>query len=233
MVVRRLTPDLASAARRFGKAQGATLNDVVVAACYRALFSLSPPRPGEPLHVQVPVDLRRYLPAERRTIGNLSGMIRAEVVFRPDQGFEDVLQQVHASLDRAKSDGPGLDSAITAALAGLMGFERTKAILAPMLARGRQTGRSPPLVTNLGILDEEQLRFDGVELADALLVGPVLHPPGFALAFSTFRGALTLTVGTSGGREQVALVERCLDAIVRELGALGSGPIAARGLRAG
>ncbi len=56
--------------------------------------------------------------------------------------------------------------------------------------------------------------------ADAFMVGPVLYPPGFALAFSTFRGALTLTAGYSGGSEQGELVERCLSEIERELALL-------------
>ena len=216
--MRRIPAEVVTAARQCGKQHGATLNDLVVTAFYQALFSLVTPASGVPLHVQIPVDLRRYLPEDQRSIANLSGMLYAEVTYEPGQSFEDTLRQVRDSLEEAKANLPGVDSAIFFELTRLMGFERLRNTMAQMLGRGQQTGRSAPLATNLGILDEGQLSFGDVATSDAFMVGPVLYPPGFAIAISTFRGALTLTAGYSGGCEQGELVERCLGGIERELG---------------
>ncbi len=213
LAFRRIPAETMLAVRRYGKQRGATLNDILVTAFYHAMFSLVTPAAGTPLHVQVPVDLRRYLPDNQRSIANLSGMLYTDVAYQPGQVFEDTLRQVHCSMEYAKGNQPGIASGIFFELTQLIGFARLRSSMSQMLGRGQETGRSAPLVTNLGILDEERLSFGDLAIADAFMVGPVLYPPGFALAFSTFRDALTLTAGYSGGREQGELVERCLGVI--------------------
>ncbi len=142
IVVRHIASEVVSAARQYGKQHGATLNDLLVTATYQALFSLVTPPSGLPLHVQVPVDLRRYLPENQRSIANLSGMLYSEVRHEPQDCFEDTLRQVHTSLGHAKANLPGIASAIMFETTRLMGFERLRGMLAPMLAPdSRPAGR--------------------------------------------------------------------------------------------
>ena len=61
ILTRRLARARTAAIRDYGRAHGATLNDLVLTALYRCLFRLLDLRPGGELTIPVMVDMRRYL----------------------------------------------------------------------------------------------------------------------------------------------------------------------------
>ena len=71
-----LDPEQFAKVRRASKNLGATLNDALLAAVFRAAFDALQNGAALPYPVMVPVDMRRYLPEEKRWIvGNLSSAV--------------------------------------------------------------------------------------------------------------------------------------------------------------
>jgi NRPS condensation-like uncharacterized protein len=61
ILTRRLPGARTAVIRDYGRALGATINDMVLTALYRSLFRLLDLRPGAELAIPVMVDMRRYL----------------------------------------------------------------------------------------------------------------------------------------------------------------------------
>ena len=89
--------------------------------------------------------------------------------------------------------------------------------MAARAMRGAQTGKTHPFFSNMGVLDPAWVDFGDAPVADAYGVGPVLHPPGFFLALSTFRGVLTLATSFCHTAVDARCVAQCLDLMVAEL----------------
>jgi NRPS condensation-like uncharacterized protein len=65
ILTRKLKRERIAALKEYGRARGATLNDVVLAAYYRSLFERLALSPGAKLRIPVMVDMRRYLEKAR------------------------------------------------------------------------------------------------------------------------------------------------------------------------
>ena len=215
-----------TALRAFGRSHEATLNDIFLAAYYRALIALFEPPAETPLTVQVSIDLRRYLAKGRaQAICNLSGGLFPAITRRSGEAFDQTLAAVTAAMGAIKADHPGVGTALFMENAFRQSFQQGLAAFSGMLAQYSTTGRWHPLLSNLGMLewpradgDRPAAQFFGeAEIADAFLVGPALYPPATMLAVSSFADALTFTMGYPDGAADPALVERFLDVFVGEL----------------
>ncbi len=83
-----LSADRFAAIKELGKKYKATVNDVLLAAFYRALFSTLEFEAGKNLEVSMTVDLRRYLhDKEEAAIRNLKSMIPIKINYDPAQTF--------------------------------------------------------------------------------------------------------------------------------------------------
>jgi len=61
ILTRKLGRERTAELKKYGRAKGATLNDVVLTAYYRCLFQRLAMSPGTELQIPVMVDMRRYL----------------------------------------------------------------------------------------------------------------------------------------------------------------------------
>lgn len=187
--------------REYGRARGATVNDVVLAAYARALCALLPREEAANLVVPNMVDLRRYLPGRRTgALCNLSSMFPCPVGDTAGEDFDGTLGRVREMTARSKAELPGL-----AGLPLLRGL-----LLLPFCAARRIFLRfyKNPLtgMTNIGVLGEDALRFGDAAPREAWATGSIKHPPYFQLAFTTYRGEVTFTVceyGTPGDRARI------------------------------
>ncbi|GAG78325.1 unnamed protein product, partial [marine sediment metagenome] len=94
-----------------------------------------------------------------------------------------------------KADNPGLGEPLYLGLLFKLGFGGARRISDKIMERLIKSGKSHPFLSNLGIIDEQQLDFGDAEVTDAFVLSLVDYPPHFMLAVSTYRGTMTFTVG--------------------------------------
>jgi NRPS condensation-like uncharacterized protein len=198
---------------------GATVNDVALAAFYRALFAELQPAEGRPMALNVSFDLRRYLdPADPMpAAANLSSVETAMLPRVSGESFTGTLARVVAEMATLKGGQPGVGSAVQLEYASRLGFKRVERMATEPMRRGREHGVSFPFLSNFGVLDAQALTFAGLTPSRALLLPPVGHPPFMMLAPSSYAGELSLAIGYADGETDPALVERILGGMVAEL----------------
>lgn len=219
MVVCRLSQEQLEEIKRYSKAKGATINDLILTAYYRAMPEMGQPVYGEPMDISVTVDLRRYLP-DRKTeaIRNFSGSEVTRIALMPDEPFNETLSRVSSMMNEIKSGRPGLQSAI--------GLERIEKIsLSETLAYYKMVSQWPyyccdkcaPVLSNLGTITNSIIKFGNMTVTDAYIVPPVVRAPGLLLMVSTYNGSMTLAAGYNEGSIPGEDIERLLNRIKNEL----------------
>jgi NRPS condensation-like uncharacterized protein len=208
-------PALVSLAR-YGKERGATLNDVFLAAAYRALAATAWDGTSA-LRIVITVDLRRWClpPRYAGTISNLSSWEFPFLMRNPGRSFDETLDRVSAMMCRRKRSRPGLALALIA--------HRTVRKLPQQIRADDGTrdlsttpeGGFTVTLSNEGLLDGSRLRFAGQAPISAFILPPFPRPPWLHLCLSGYNGALTLATVTS--RNGVEPAARFLDALLAEL----------------
>jgi NRPS condensation-like uncharacterized protein len=214
-----------AAVRRAGKALGATLTDVVLTALVRAIQPHATVPAGDPLIVMVTSDLRSRLPPERReTLANLFQGHFPALRCDPAEPFSTALAAVAREMGRLRASfsldeglrGEAAFSAVFRRYAGSPEPSRARAPLDPTFF----------LLSNVGAFDAARLDFGGPEVVDAQLLGTVSFGREVLVCVSSFRGALTLSIGFCASDFAPALIDGILDRLAAELrgfaGALGS-----------
>lgn len=77
--------------------------------------------------------------------------------------------------------------------------------------------------TNLGILDDKKLAFQGAVMKNAVGYSGLNKAPSFQIAVSTFRGETTVSSLVQCGEDEKKKVDRILDRIVTEITAFSAG----------
>jgi NRPS condensation-like uncharacterized protein len=218
IALRRVDAARLAAMRDYGRQRGAKVNDLLVAAIYRALFPLLHPRPGQPCLLALPVNLRRYLPpGYPLPVANLSGGNAYSLPYLPGESYDGALARVLAASRGFKAAVPGIGAAAFEALALGPSYAAGRALLRYVMGLAMKQGKIGPFLSNVGVLDESLVNFGEPPLADAYGLGVISFPPNLNVAASTFRGVLTLTSGYCPTAIPPATVESFLDAIIAEL----------------
>lgn len=216
--LRRVDPERVRALRAWGHAQAVSVNDILLAALYRALFVTLGASPGRPLTVGVPIDLRRYLaPGQPLPVCNLSNSADVAITLAPGAPFDDTLRRVHAAMQALKSTGRGLALAVLAELLAVPGFALARTAMEQLVRRIAPTGSATPFFSNVGVIDERLVDFGELAVVDAYGLGTVSFPPGLLITVSTFREVMTVAIGFCDRATDPGLVERLLDRLVGEL----------------
>lgn len=215
--VRKMAPADFQALKGYAKQHGATVNDLILTALYRSMFSQGNPPADMPLPVQVSLDLRPLLPkGKEQPVCNLSGALYPVVVYHPGETFEQTLAGVQAEMGRLKQGLPGLTGAMLIEMAMLQGFAKAKAMLSSM-TRVRSNRVTPLLLSNFGLLDSSRLAFGSLEIVEAFMLGPVMFGHGVMLTASTFAGQMTLAIGYCQSNIASQTVECLLEQVRLEL----------------
>lgn len=219
--VRRAEPEAFEEMRSAGRGLGATVNDTLLAAYYRALFEVLDWQPGKPAAIHLPIDLRRYLPQERaEAVCNCSGQLYPLLERVKGESFEGTLRRVRDLVGSFKERTPGIGGARYIELAARAGMSPSRVMWKMMVRDMEKTGRAHTYLSNMGVLDEEALDPGDAAVTDAFMVSPVMFPPGMLLGASSWGGRLTLTLGYSAAEANAAAVEGFMDALMGELGLL-------------
>ncbi len=208
-------PDRVAAIR--ADAPDATLNDLMLAGVARALARQAGPEGWDTLRIWGTVDLRRYLP-DRQADGlcNLSGFMYVNIGRVIGDTYSDTVARVKATVDRIKGLWPGLGYPIGSwlgmgpvplglidAMAGTVG-----ALFLPHM---------PPVLTNMGAIDEAALDFGEPAVRHARLVVPTSFAPGLIMGVSGFRGGVDFSMGHFCSALPPDQAAALLDAIDAEL----------------
>jgi len=216
-VVRRLPSTHVAFLSRYGKARGATLNDVLLAAAYRALALRGRWDGNSELRISMTVDLRRWClgNAHASAICNLSSLEFPYLGRNLGCDFDETLANVTAMTLRCKRRRPGL----APALAGnfLMKTWRRQILRHAAEDRLPKRVRATGTVTlsNEGALDKARLRFGAQSPASAHILPPFLALPNVHICASSYDGALTLAAVTPQNGHGV--VGGFLDALLQQL----------------
>jgi NRPS condensation-like uncharacterized protein len=188
--IRQIEPERLAIIHSYAKEKGVTMNDVLLTAFCRSLFIICDPPLNRCLRVEVPTNLRRYLPAGREgVISDLSAVYFLAIDRRDDESFEETLQRVHQDIDKKKRNQVELAEMLLLELALLPGtffLRRLKEYTNFKIAH--------PSLSNLGLIDHEVADFGPVPVKDLQLIGPTLFPPNIGLGVNTFRQTMTLSL---------------------------------------
>jgi NRPS condensation-like uncharacterized protein len=194
---------------RAAKAQGASINDVMMTAYIRTLSGIF----GKPDLLPCAIDVRRFLP-DRSTAGICNLMTNISCTIGPEQpgNFRDTLGKVKVCMDRQKND-PGC-------MKNLILLERLFTILpyrcaVPLLKR---IFNNPYVAfTNIGILDKQKLMFGTTELTGAFMTGSIKYRDYFQLSLSTFDDEAVCCVNLYGTENDRKTIASFLDMFITEL----------------
>ncbi|EJQ45943.1 hypothetical protein IEE_02065 [Bacillus cereus BAG5X1-1] len=220
MSVRRLSHEQSLRLTRWTKAQQATLNDVIMTAYFRALSHFTvyaEPRTTEKM-IGLTIDLRRYLPNYTTgAICNLSGMEMPVIKMEDDESFNQTLVRIKQSMDKIKSQNPGLSSAAGMELLAGMKLSVVKEMYNQQYEQALQMGMALPLLTNFGVIADEPIQFGEVQAEGGYMTAPIMYAPFFSMGTSSYNGRLTFTIGYHTPDTSKEKVDKFLENIVNQL----------------
>lgn len=209
ITVRRLSAERMNQVHMRAKSHGATLNDVLLAAFYRAYAAMPQVDAHAPLSIMSMMDLRRHCPGgDCAGIGNITGSLPTALPEGVRGDFSDTLGQI-AAQTRALKANP---------LAGLTGMPLLHMAVRRLPFRlllgavSRVYSSMSVGLTNLGSLSKDSLALDRVSPDLCLMSGPLKQKPALQICAASFSGECVLSVigqyTTQDAEDIAALLER-------------------------
>lgn len=219
----RLSPERFDAVKRYGAQRGATVNALALTAFFRAITRSFPPPAGRAMSLPFSADHRRYLPhGTPIPVTNLAVSLWLGVEHVPDEQFDSTLARVQEQLDAWKEALWGVGSLVQATALTRLGYAPTLALMRMISRASARSGKTSPVFTNIGVLDEDRLVFNGVTPVDARLSGPSAFGASLVPTISTYRDTLTVSMGLCEDDMDPATVEGILRDMGEELAACAS-----------
>lgn len=207
---------------KYAKERGATINDLILTAYYRAMFKMTQPPYGIPMDMGLTVDLRRYLPDNKaEAIRNFSGGIILSIARLMGEPFEGTLSRVKSFMSFKKDQNPGYQSTTGAERAEKFNFRYFLAFSKFMSRYSEMSSQNchycSPGLSNVGIISKSLLKFGENVVTEAYFIPPVVRAPGLMLVASSYNGIMTLATGYYKGSVNRNHLEKLLNKIKDEL----------------
>ncbi len=189
---------------QYGKSKGATVNDLILTAYYRALFKISKPPYGASMDISSAVNLRRYLPNYKtQAIRNLSGGSVSTIARTKNESFEGTLTRVMSTTKKFKNRNAEFNNAISNENGENIYFTHFHDYFEHMPQNSNFSVKSStridnvcfPGLSNLGYISPSLINFGKLIVTDANLLPPVVRSPGLLLFASSYNGTLTMSIG--------------------------------------
>jgi NRPS condensation-like uncharacterized protein len=225
-VVCRLPNSQLDEMKSYSKASGATINDLILTAVYRAMFEISKPPYNVPMGIPITLDLRRYLPEQKtEAIRNLAGGYITSIARKKHEPFSETLSRVMSTTKILKDGHPGIENAAWAERVENMNFYQFDSYFKALSQIADMASYNPFYVNdkcgialaNLGFVSKSPVKFGEHTVTDAYIIPPVVRAPGILLVASTYNGILTLSVGYYKPSVHRSVMEELLNKIKDEL----------------
>jgi NRPS condensation-like uncharacterized protein len=206
----RVSKDELTALKAYAKSFGCTVNDALLAAYARVVARILD---TDFVVLPCPTDLRQFFTEQPAlTVANMVSAYVLPVKIGSDDAFDTTMQQIHEYL-RAQKE-------YRRCFVGLRSLGFLGDILPSTVAHEveKLIGFVLPLAyTNMGIFDDQKLRFEGCAVKDCFLLGAYHHSPDFTLSASSFRGELSLCSAVLGSDYRRTHCQDALKQIKNEL----------------
>lgn len=224
-VLCRLPQDSLENLSSYAKSKGATINDLVITAFYRAMFKYTNAPYGIPLDMGCTIDLRRYLPNQKAEgIRNFSGGFITRIERTMHEPFEKTLVKVVHATNKIKNRQPGLHKAILGEVLESVSFSYIKSLFKTTSKVSKVASKlnlnnsfCTPGLSNLGILSKSLFKFGEKTVIDAYILPPVVRKPTILLLAETYNGIMMLSLGFYKSEIGSNEVETILNKIKDEL----------------
>jgi len=206
--------DTMSTARKKAKAEGATANDFLLTAVYRAYAKMPQVDSSAPMSVMSMMDLRRHCDdGESDGLCNMSGTFPTKLPNGVQGSFSDTLAEV-ATQTRAAKENPlaGMDG-----MPLIHGAVRTMPMKVLLLIAGKVYGSFSLGLTNLGNIDCKTLAMGEIVPTEGLFGGPLKKKPGMQVSAASFDGACSLCIAGQYTQEDTVVLRSLLNSIADEI----------------
>ena len=204
--------EMLSEARKKAKLEGATVNDLLLTACYRS-YAKHTGREGA-MSISSMMDLRNHCKdGISAGLANMSGGLGTSLEIQSGSSFRSDLQQISAQT-RAAKDNP---------LAGLDGMPflhaATKTFPMWLLLQAADIVYSALSLsmTNLGNISCEPLTMNGVKPVEGIFGGPLKRKPSVQVGVASFDGTAELTILGDFAAEDIESLQSFLNGIREEV----------------
>ena len=200
--------------RLVSKKLGITVNDALMAITFRALYELCGLKDDDSLTVSCAIDLRKHI-VEGGAQGGLTNHTAWLACRTLERGetMQDTVVNVIRSMKVFKRDKfqglyslPLLKLAYTILPQDLAEFAIKKGYDNPLLA-----------VSNMGMLDDKSMQFDGMSLKGGFISGATKYKPFFLMSVTTLLGKMTLSTAIRGNARDVVVASKYFDLIEKYL----------------
>lgn len=210
MVNTVISAPVMSAARKRAKSADATVNDLLLAACYCAYASQPGVDATSPMSIMSMMDLRRHCNnGESEGLCNMSGSLPTTLSAGVTGCFADTLADI-AKQTRAAKENPlaGMEG-----LPLLHGFSHTLPMGLLLLIAGKIYGNMSIGLTNLGNLSADALALGNLLPSGGAFGGPLKKKPAMQISAISINGACTLCIVGKYTQEDSHALQSMLDRI--------------------
>ncbi len=214
-IVRRvIDEDTFDRFKSLAKKMGITVNDALMATVFRALYEMCSLKDEDSLTVSCAIDLRKHI-----VDGGLQGGITNHTAWMAvrtlckGERIQDTIVNVIRSTKEFKRDKfmglyslPLLNLAYTIFPHDIAEFAIKAGYTNPLIA-----------VSNMGVLDDKKLTFDGLRLVDGFISGAVKYKPFFLMSVTTLKNKVTLSTAIRGNQKDVDIANRYFDLVVKNV----------------
>lgn len=208
VIERTIQREKMSRIHSLAKKQGATLNDVFLTAYARALNKLYGLKK---INIPCTVDLRKY--AKGNTgIANLTGTYNFNIKIKDNIHFGEMLKDASVIMQKQKRT----KNDIAGPMLLVSKYEKSTLKEFLKLYGGMNTSASADY-TNVGVLDDKKLAFEGTTLKNAVGYSVLSKAPCFQIAISSFQGETTISSLVRCSEKEKEKADWILDTIAGEL----------------
>lgn len=179
-----------------GKQYGYTLNVVLFACFYRAIYEMVEVKPGQSLGIPCMIDLRRYKKnGESEGFTNLTSMIVPNLGSDIGENVLETAAKLKENFERLldPDNFPGLHGLTLLDVVYDMVPYRIAKFLISTFFKNPLIG-----ISNIGVISEKSVDFAGIMPKDCYLTGSIKYPPYIQLATTTYRSEMTFTIASYG-----------------------------------
>lgn len=200
-------------AKNKAKKGGFTVNDLVTACFYRALYSFMDIDKTKSLGLPCMFDLRKYMSGgDSLGATNLTSMVVCNIGNDIGRDIFETLEKVRTAMNELKNNYPGLHG--LPLLRGV--FKYVPYSLAKFLIG---TFFKNPLIgiSNIGIVDEKKLNFGGSVPEYLYFTGSIKYAPYYQLALTTYKNAITFSTAIYGTEKDRLKVKELFEFLRQEI----------------